>query len=208
MAQLEQSSYWSFSGDAASRGFLYNFYENSGGLHIGVQAKSSSVYAGFFAESPNTNFVLVHVRISAPTRTISQGNFESGLYLQTADGDVNYVTCTTSTTSQGTFWEIVSATGNTNSATNFHTLWISGSGLPLTEDCTIITNGDNYLKVDLGGQQVYSSSSLNLQIPRPFQVYLEPETSYSGSELYATYQNYYITSGEYLTVSGSPIKCG
>ena len=204
MSQLESSNYWRFSGDAPGEGAPYNFYEDSSGLHIGVQAASNSTYAGFFAVSPNTDFVLVHVRIISPARTIPRGSFESGLYLQTADGNVNYVTCTSSTTSQGTIWEIVWATGNSNGATNFKTLWSSGSGLPLTEDCTIITNGNNYLRVFLDGKQVYSSSSLNLEMPKPFQIYLEPETSYNGSELYATFANYYLTSAEYLTVSGLP----
>ena len=204
MSQLENSNYWKFSGDAPGEGAPYNFYENSSGLHIAVQAKNNSTFAGFFAKSPNTDFVLVHVRITAPAKTVPQGSFESGLYLQTADGNVNYVTCTSFTTSQGTIWEIVWATGNSNGATNFKTLWSSGFGLPLTEDCTIITNGNNYLKVYLDGKQVYSSSSLNLQMPKPFQIYLEPETSYNGTELYATFLNYYLTSSEYLTVSGLP----
>lgn len=204
MAQLEQSTYWTFSGDAISEGAPYNFYENSAGLHIGVQAVSPGTYAGFYAVSPVTSFVLVHTHVKAPVQTIPQGVFEAGIYVQTSDGDINYVTCTSQTTSSGTIWELVWATGNTNQATNFTTLWSSGIGLPLSEDCTIITNGNNYLKLFLDGSLVYSSSSLNLNIPPPFQVYLEPETSYSGAELYASYLNYYLTSGEYLTVNNLP----
>jgi len=203
-SQLESSNYWRFSGDAPAEGAPYNFYEDSNGLHVGVQAANNSTFAGFFAVSPNTNFVLVHVQITTPSKTVPQGAFESGLYLQTSDGNINYVTCTSFTTSQGTVWEIVWATGNSSGATHYKTLWSSGFGLPLTEDCTIITNGNNYLKVNLGGNQVYSSSSLKLQMPKPFQIYLEPETSYSGSELYATFLNYYLTSAETLTVSGLP----
>jgi hypothetical protein len=204
MQQLEQSSYWKFSGDAASEGAPYNFYENSGGLHIGVQAINASTYAGFFAVSPDTSFVLAHVQVTAPVSTVSQGIFEAGMYLQTADGNVSYVTCTSYTTPQGTVWELVWATGNSSGAKNFKTLWSSKTGLPLTEDCTIITNGNNYLKLYLGGSLVYSSSSLALKIPEPFQIYLEPETTYAGQELYASFLNYYLISGEYVTVNGLP----
>jgi hypothetical protein len=204
MQQLEHSSYWTFGGDAQSEGAPFSFYENSAGLHIGVQAVSPGTYAGFYAVSPNTNFLLAHVRVTAPVRTIPQGVFEAGIYVQTSDGDINYVTCTSSTTSAGTIWELVWATGNTQQATMFTTLWSSGTGLPLTENCTIITNGDNYLTLYLDGSLVYSSSSLSLKIPAPFMVYLEPETSYSGQELYASYLNYYLTSSEYLTVNNLP----
>jgi hypothetical protein len=204
MQQLESSSYWTFNGDASSEGAPYNFYENSGGLHIGVQAVSDGTYAGFYAVSPDTSFVLAHVQLTAPESTISQGVFETGMYVQTSNGNVNYVTCTSETTSAGTLWELVWATGNSTGATSFKVLWSSGTGQPLTEDCTIITNGSNYLKLYLDGKLVYSSSSLSLKIPGPFQIYLEPETSYAGQELYGTFLNYYLTSGEYLTVKGLP----
>ena len=204
MQQLESSSYWKFGGDAASEGAPYNFYENSNGLHIGVEAVSASTYAGFYAVSPNSNFVLAHVTVTTPDSTISQGIFESGVYLQTSSDEVNYVTCTSSTTSSGTLWELVWATGDASGATSFTTLWSSGTGMPLTENCTIITNGNNYLKLYLDGSLVYSSSSLDLKIPEPFNIYLEPETTYTGGELYASFLNYYLTSGEYLTVMGLP----
>lgn len=205
MQQLESSTYWTFGGDAISQGAPYNFYENSAGLHIGVEAVSTGTYAGFYAVSPVTSFVLAHAKITVPVSTIPNSVFEAGLYVQTSSSEVNYVTCTSLTTSAGTLWELVWATGNSSGATSFQTLWSSGTGqLSMTENCTIITNGNNYLKLYLDGSLVYSSSSLNLQIPSPFQIFLEPETSYSGQELYGTYLNYYLTSGEYVTVNGLP----
>jgi len=38
-------------------------------------------------------------------------------------------------------------------------------------------------------------------MPTPFQVYLEPETSYNGQLLYGTFLNYYITTGNFVTVN-------
>ncbi len=203
-SQLSSSKYWFFSGDAPQENAPYSFYENSSGLGVGVQAPRTGTYAGYFAESPNTNFALVHVKLSAPKETIPSGFFESGVYLQTSNGHINYVTCTSGTDSSGTYWYVVSALGNTNQATKYDILWQSGPNMPLTEDCTIVTNGQNYLKVFLGGVLVFNSTTLNLQIPAPFQVYLEPESSYSGAELFSTFQNYYITSGENLKVNGLP----
>src|SRR5487761_1277569 len=203
-SQLSNSKYWLFSGDAPQENAPYSFYENSSGLGVGVQAPQAGTYAGYFAKSPNKNFALVHVKLSAPSETIPSGFFESGVYVQTSNGLINYVTCTSGTDSSGTYWYVVSALGNTNQATSYDILWQSGPNMPLTEDCTIVTNGQNYLKVFLGGVLVFNSTTLNLRIPAPFQVYLEPESSYSGAELFSTFQNYYITSGENLAVNGLP----
>src|SRR5207302_5239201 len=73
-----------------------------------------------------------------------------------------------------------------------------------TRDCTIITNGNNYLKVYLDGTMVYTSSSLNLQMPAPFNAYLESETSYAGQMLVGTFQNYYVALDENINVTHFP----
>lgn len=198
--QLQSNPYWNFGGDAPTGS--YSYYEDAGGLHVG--AIGSSGWDGYYAVSPNTNFVLVHVRVSQSVSTIPSGSFESGLYVQTYNGLINYVTCVSFTSSQGTYWAVVSALGDTQQANSYQTLWQSSLGQPLAQDCTIVTNGNNYLKVYFNGVLEYESHSLNLQIPAPFQVYLEPESSYSGAELFSTFQNYYVTSGEYVTVKGLP----
>ncbi|HJU13155.1 MAG TPA: hypothetical protein VJ792_01685, partial [Candidatus Nitrosotalea sp.] len=75
---------------------------------------------------------------------------------------------------------------------------------PLTRDCTIITNGSNYLKVYLDGNMVYNSTSLNLQMPGPFDAYLEPQSSYSGKLLNGIYTDYYSATDENMQVTGLP----
>jgi hypothetical protein len=206
-AQLRTNSYWRFAGDAPAEGAVYNFSEDSDGLHIGVRAPdypTSPSWAGYFAVSPNSNFVLMHANITAPEASVPSGIFESGEYLQTANGHVSYVTCTSYTSATGTVWMLVATTGSAISATEFKTLWTSSAGLPLTESCTIITNGSNYLKVYLDDKLVYFSNNASLEIPSPFQVYLEPESSYKGAELYCTFRDYYVTSGENLTIDNLP----
>ena len=72
---------------------------------------------------------------------------------------------------------------------------------PLTRDCTIITNGQNYLKVYLDGVMAYSNSTLNLQMPPPFLTFLEVQSSYNGKPLYGTYKNYYAAADENVKVT-------
>jgi hypothetical protein len=199
------SSYWTFGGDAPAEGAPYTYYDDSAGLHIGVEAPSTNVWAGYFAVAENLPFELIHVTVTAPAKTVPSGAYETGIYVQSSSGVVNYVTCTSYTNSQGTFWEVVSALGNTQGATQYTTLYEDTStNQPLTQDCTIITNGNNFLEVYFGSSLVYESSSLNLQISEPFQVYLEPETSYAGALLNSTFLNYYITSSQFVNVSGLP----
>ncbi|HJW20570.1 MAG TPA: hypothetical protein VJ571_08460, partial [Candidatus Nitrosotalea sp.] len=75
---------------------------------------------------------------------------------------------------------------------------------PLTRDCTIITNGNNYLKVYLDGTMVYTNSTMNLQMPGPFNVFLEPQSSYSSSMLNGIFNDYYATSNENIQVNSLP----
>ncbi|HEV2390634.1 MAG TPA: fibronectin type III domain-containing protein, partial [Nitrososphaerales archaeon] len=106
-------------------------------------------------------------------------------------------------TPSGYYWSVVYTTGNSNSATTFNTVYSSPGG-PLTRDCTIVTNGSNMLRVYLDGVLVYSSSSLSLNMPSPFNTYLEVESSYSPSFLWGEYRNYYAASGEMVTLKSAP----
>lgn len=200
-----ESGYWAYAGDAPAEKAPYDFTRDTQGLHIGVQAPSSGTWAGFFAESPNTNAVLFHSVITTPVRTVPNQNYENGVYVQTSNGLINYVTCVALTNTQATAWAIINTYGTTNQATKFDVLWMDNTpNQPLTRDCSIITNGSNYLKVYLDGNMVYSNSNLNLQMPAPFNTYLEPETSYSGQILSGTFQDYYVTSDEHIKIVNNP----
>ncbi len=204
--QLQSGNgYWAYAGDAPAEKAPYSFSRDTQGLHIDVQAPSSGTWAGFFAESPNTNAVLFHSVITTPVRTVPSQNYENGMYVQTSNGLINYVTCVSLTNTQATSWAIINTYGTTNQATKFTVLWMDNSAnQPLTRDCTIITNGQNYLKVYMDGTMVYTSNSLNLQMPAPYNTYLEPETSYSGQLLSGTFQDYYVSSDETIKVINNP----
>ena len=200
---LSNHTYWVYNGSAWDEKAPYAFFENSTGMQIGVNAPKAGTWAGYFAESPvkGTNATLFHATITDPVNVLATQSYESGIYTQTYNGKINYIACTSLTYSAGTIWLVEYATGNDNEATNYTELWQSNSSaMPLTENCTIITNGNNYLKVYLGSNVVYSSNTLKLNIPGPYQFFLEPETS-MNKMLYTTFKNYYLTTSEYVTVS-------
>ena len=202
--------YWIYGGDAPAENAPYAFYKDTQGLHIGVQAPSAGTYAGYYAVTPNTNAMLFHAVITSPQYTIptsglAENYFQNGLYVQTTQAPVNYVTCVSITNSMATIWAVVHTYGTPFGSVAFDTLWYDTSAnQPLTRDCTIITNGHNYLKVYLDSTMVYSSNTLALGMPAPFYAFLEPQSSYNGTELFGTYNDFYASSNENAKIINNP----
>lgn len=204
--QLQTTTgYWIYGGDAPAENASYAFYRDMQGLHIGVKAPSNGTYAGYYAVTPNTNAMLFHAKLTSPVNTTPYGDFQNGLYVQTSQAPVNYVTCVAITNNQATVWAIVHTYGSPYGSLTFDTLWYDPSAnQPLTRDCTIITNGQNYLKVYLDGTMVYSSNTLALGMPAPFNAFLEPQTSYNGQLLYGSYNDFYTTLDETVKIQNNP----
>ena len=211
--------YWTYGGDAPLQTppAPYDFYKDPQGLHIGVQSTGNDTsgnpkWAGFYALAPGTNAALFHALISTPLRSIPTSNnyYENSLYVQTSinvpNAQVNYVACGSNTATYGTLWAVYSATGDIHGATSFAQLYLDSSpNQPLTRECTIITNGSNYLKVYIDGTMVYNSTTLKLQMQEPFNAFLEPQTSYAGQLLNGIYKDYYATTVETIQVTNNPI---
>jgi hypothetical protein len=204
--QLQASSgYWRYEGDAPLLNASYAFYRDSEGLHISTESPANGTWAGYFAVTPNTNAELFHAVISNPVNTIPYGYYENGLYVQTSQPFVNYVACVSITSSLGTIWTVGHTYGDSDQQLTVQTLWTDNSAnQSLTRDCTMITNGQNYLKVYLDGNMVYSSDTLALGMPSPFNAYLEPETSYTGQMLTGTYNDFYATTAENVQIQNIP----
>jgi hypothetical protein len=199
------ASLWTFGGSATVYGAPYQYYEDSAGLHIGVQSNTAGQWAGYYA-AKGENAELFNAVLSLPSSTIAAAqNFNTGLYVQTGGPDVNYVTCAGGVNNQGYYWGVVQATGDTNGATRFTNLWFQWmGGQPLTRDCTIVTNGSNLLKVYLDGQLVFSSDTMNLGYQYPLTAFLEVQTTDSSTMHFSVYSDYYATASDTLTVTGVP----
>ena len=196
--------YWYYNGDAPDLKANYTFFRDLQGLHVGAQAPANGTYAGFYAMSQNTNATLFHAVVSTPIRTIPSNNnfFFNGLYVQTAQPVVNYISCVSDTGKSGTVWTIGHTYGSPNDALVFDNLWTDTSpNQPLTRDCTIITDGQNNLKAYLDGVLVYSSSTILLGMPVPFNAYLEPQNSYTGQMINGTYTDFYVTEGDKIQIT-------
>ncbi|WP_268543964.1 Ig-like domain-containing protein [Candidatus Nitrosotenuis cloacae] len=202
-----EQGFWHYGGSA----FTYfnppaptDLFKNSQGLHVGVNPPVNGTYAGYYAVTGPINTKLFHAVITTPVRTISGDFFQNGLYVQTWDGRINYVTCVSITSTAGTSWHIIRTFGNETQATQFEVLWSDlSANQPLTRDCTIITNGVNYLKIYLDGIKVYENSNIDLQMPGPFLYFLEPQNSHAQM-LYGIYHDFYTTTDETIKVTNVP----
>jgi hypothetical protein len=200
--------YWRYGGDAPAENGSIAFSRDTQGLHIGVQSPANGTWAGYYAVTQDTKAMLFHSIVTTPDQTIpSNFNwYENGMYVQNGTANVSYVVCTSNTSIVGTQWVVASVQGNAYGATSENILWASPMTLtePTTRDCTIITNGTNYLKVILDGVQVYENSNLNLGMTHTPVTFLEPQTNYAGQLLSGSYKNFFATSDVNVKVTNNP----
>jgi hypothetical protein len=185
---------WQYPANGSNYDATLAFSESTAGLSISVKAVGNDAYTGFYAISPPSNAELFHARITSPYSSIPGGFLQVGLYVRAASGDTNYIACASVSSSAGTHWEVIHGTGNVVEATNFDYLWIDNSTAePSTADCTIVTNGGNYLAVYLDGNLVYQNGALSLGVSMPVEAYLGVESSYAGQVFSGSWSDFYST---------------
>jgi hypothetical protein len=204
------------------------------GLVLGIKSPVRGNWVGYFAMSRDDNATLYHVVMTVPNKKLPVWSFSTGMYIQTNTrvGEINYVACTGEATPIGLIWKIESGVGNSTDVTHHYNLWNSTEqemqqqstaqdmqqstdekqqstdeqtiAETSTKDCTIITNGSNFLQAYLDGNMVYSSDKLNLQMPKPFNSYLEVQTAMDDM-LDGKFRDYYSTRDESIKVINAPV---
>jgi len=188
---------WTFGGTAS----FHRSYEDSQGLHIGVQAPSSGTWVNYYASSQPPNARLYHALVNIPDTVVPDGVSNVGLYVE-GSNYIPHVGCEAYADSTGYYWVVEQSS---DAGQTYTDLYITQpSSMPQTQDCTIITNGSNYLKVYIGGHVVFSSTTMSLGMPTPLITYFQNDVSSSSSMHYATYSNYYLTTDEKIKVTNNP----
>src|SRR5271155_1972554 len=196
-----------FAGDAATGNGSYTVFDVASFLHIGVKAPSNGSWAGYYQVTPSTYASLVQAVLVAPAGNLT-GYFTNGIYVQASNQVLNYVTCVSVTNSTGTYWMVVHANKNGDSAsdpTTYDTLWHDASEhqSPI-RDCELVTNGQNALEVYLDHTMVYQSSSLSLGIQQPFNFFVGVESEYAAQLTYGSTRDFYVTNGDAVNLTGLP----
>ncbi len=203
--QLQSNgSYWQYGGTGTTNG-SYTFFEAANQLSIGVTGQANGGWNGYYAVTPPTNASLVHAVLSVSNASDSAGYSDTGLYMSASNQILNYVACLAVTTPTGTVWGVVHAQSYNGQNPVITPLWVDGNkNQPLTGDCAMMTNGENSLSVYLNHALVYQANDLSLGMPAPYSFYVEEETSVASSTVYANYQDFYVTLGGTVTVTGLP----
>jgi hypothetical protein len=181
------------------------------GLQVGVRAHAG--WAGWFAVTLQAAGpgVVWHVQMSRPRRPVVVGRGEAVFAVQTAttqhSGAINYVVVSALSMHGEGEWLVGYAHGVVANA-DTEVLWRSPlrADTPSTEAVTIRTDGRRRLEVWLGDRLIYSSDRLGLDIPPPFQAYLEVQGE--GTAYTATFQHFWVTDAGPVTVTGAPPGAG
>lgn len=202
-------SRWHLFGDAIARNAPHLGYEDKDGLHIGIVAPERNKWSGYFAISPLTQAKLYHVRITLPEARPTANMVDAALYVQQEmykDPLIDSIGYGADIFPSVARWAVGWWSGNAT-AQNFHkAVYVDKtSSQPTAGECTLVTNGDNELTAYIDGEKVFSSNTMHLNMPKPFQSYLELQTN-SNAPLQArmftgTFADYYETTSEFLTVS-------
>jgi hypothetical protein len=205
------TGYWFIFGDAKHEGATWTACEDASGLWLGVQSIESGEFAGIYAESPDGDVMLYHADLTFPAKTIQDvgtKSFNTGLYVQTYDGFLNYIACYGQVNPNGDYyWAAEAATGNKQQVTGYKSLFQGPTlttGGPSTEDCAIVTNGANLLQVYMNGTLEYSSTNARLNMPEPFNAYLEVESANANVMLFGQYRDYYDTLSNAVSIQDVP----
>ena len=179
--------------------------EHPGGLVIGVHPHPG--WLGWFGVTldglPAGD--VYHVHMSRPAQIPANGIGESVFAVQTAltqrSGAINYVVVAAVTAHGRTTWEVGYAHGLIADAST-QVFWSSPPerGGPLSQDVSLRTDGHSCLAVWLGDRAVFSGCGLHLDIPGPYQAYLEVQ----GRDIAyrATFRDFWVAAAAPVRVSG------
>lgn len=205
---------WFLDGSATVRGGQIDISQVKGkGLFVGVSdpRPDDDVWSGIFVMSPNDYSSLYHVKVTVPSQDVKQQppQYENlGMYVQTdvTTGRINYVGCIIDILPDKLVLAVESGLGNDALVTSRTVLWQKDVSLDQTTmDCTLVTNGDNYFAAIVNGERVFESHNLNLQMPRPFNSYLETQNKGIPNLVYGKFTDYYSNfSGEIRVIKMAP----
>ena len=193
---------WFFDGSARVRGGQYDISQVADqGLYVGVSDPNTfdGTWSGIFAMSPNDYSSVYHVKIHLPAQPVSNdpADYASlGMYVQTdtSTGRINYIACIIDMRPDRLIFRAESGLGDADSVTSRNIHWEREMSIDEEEmDCTLVTNGDNHMAVIINGERVFESYDLNLQMPRPFNAYLETQVTGIPEMVYGRFTDYYST---------------
>jgi hypothetical protein len=191
--------------------------ETTSGLAVGIKAHSG--WAGWFASTVHAAGPAVawHAVVS-PTalRPGTKGRGIAVFAVQTAttqkSGAINYIVVAAVCRSGSYRWLVGYAHGLVAGAST-KVLWTSKwqpisqpiserGGLLPSQAVTVVTDGSHSLSVWFGTREIFTSESLVLKMPAPFQAYLEVQSSSPAYD--AIFNDFWVADDAPLVIDGLP----
>jgi hypothetical protein len=202
------TSGWVFNGSAVGQNAPHSASEDSFGLKIGVLAPSAGNWAGYFGITSLTPAHLFHARITLGDARPVSGFQDTAVYVQQEmfkDPRIDAMGCGADVYPTETHWTISLQAGDATHEVVSQTIYSDNSAnQPTSRECTLVTNGDNQMTAYIDGQKVFSSTKMNLNMPEPFQYYLELQTNSvipsTGQTFTGTFTDYYATTSDSIKV--------
>jgi hypothetical protein len=200
---------WFFDGSVMVRGGQYDISQKSGeGLLVGVGDPDTTddTWSGIFAMTPNDYSSVYHVTMQVPELPVSNDPDDYaniGMYVQTdtTTGRINYIACIVDIRPDKLFYRVESGLGNSDSVTSWTVHWEKEMSIDEgTMDCTLLTDGDSHMAAIINGERVFESHGLDLQMPRPFNAYLETQVYGIPDLVYGKFYDYYSTFSSEIRV--------
>lgn len=183
-------------------------YESEGrhGLVVGVAPHRG--WRGWFGVTLNglPADAYYHVRMAPPATVPSSGIGEEVFAVQTAltqrSGAINYVVVAAVTRDGVTHWDIGYAHGLiADASTRIFWRGPTRRGLPAAQDITLRTDGRSCLAVWLGRRRAFAGCGLRLDIPAPYQAYLEVQARDIGYS--STFTDFWVARARPIRVTGA-----
>ena len=185
--------------------------ETTAGLAVGIKAHNG--WAGWFASTIHAAGPAVawHAVISPTALPLgTKGRGLAVFAVQTAttqkSGVINYIVVAAVCRSGSYRWLVGYAHGLVAGAST-HVLWASKwqpvpprGALIASQAVTVVTDGSHSLSVWFGTDEIFNSKRLVLEMPAPFQAYLEVQSS--APAYYAWFTDFWVTDDGPLMVRG------
>lgn len=185
--------------------------ETTAGLAVGIKAHNG--WAGWFASTIHAAGPAVawHAVISPTALPLgTKGRGLAVFAVQTAttqkSGVINYIVVAAVCRSGSYRWLVGYAHGLVAGAST-HVLWTSKwqpvprrGTLLASQAVTVVTDGSHSVSVWFGTDEIFNSKRLVLEMPAPFQAYLEVQSS--APAYYARFTDFWVTDDAPLVVRG------
>ena len=199
---------WIFSCSAPVEGGIGTYSENGSGLYLGVLARTAGTYAGVLRENVRERGRLQCCHLSSCEQDRRRRQVQHGPLRPDGGPRASHMLpAAVVERIEGPLQGRRQGRGGREAGGDDYSLdgFEANQDQPLTRDCTIVTNGQNLLEVDLDHKLVYSNSSMDLEYQYPLSARVEVQSNDNSTMRFGPYLDFYVVTSDNVTVTHVPV---